>query len=82
MKKHQSRTTVSTSREQTAITYNSFGALKPNKDFRALLAWANMMIPSFQLLASSFTENKAGKEVNGFFSKYAIIYPMYFNALY
>ena len=38
MKKHWSRTTVSTSREQTAITYNSLGALQPNKDFRALLA--------------------------------------------
>jgi len=32
-------------------------------------------------LAPSFTKNKAGKEVNGIFSKYAIIYPMYFNAL-
>ena len=33
MKKHLSRTTASTSREQTAITYNSLGALQPNKDF-------------------------------------------------
>ena len=29
MKKHRSRTTVSTSREQMAITYNSLGALQP-----------------------------------------------------
>jgi len=50
-----------------AITYNSLGALQPNKDFRAPLAWANTMIPSFKPLASSFTENKVGKEVNGFF---------------
>ena len=40
-------TTVSTSREQTAITCNSLSTLQPNKDFRAPLAWANTMIPSF-----------------------------------
>ena len=45
MKKHRSRTTAPTSREQTAITYNFLGALQPNKDFRAPLAWANTMIP-------------------------------------
>ena len=30
---YRSQMTASTSREQTAITYNSRGALKPNKDF-------------------------------------------------
>jgi len=55
------------------------GALQPNKDFQAPLAWANTMTPRFSPLAPSFT---AGKEVNGIFSKYAIIYPMCFNALY
>ena len=40
-------TTTPTSRELTAITYNSFGALQSNKDFLAPLAWANKMIPRF-----------------------------------
>ena len=82
MKKHRSRTTVSTSREQTAITHNSLGALQPNKDVRAPLAWANTMISRFSPLAPSFTKNKAGKEVNRFFSRYAIIYPICFNPLH
>jgi len=47
MKKHRLWTTVSMSREQMAITYNSLGAQQPNKDFRAPLAWANTMIPRF-----------------------------------
>jgi len=34
------------------------------------------------MFAPSFTKNKACKEVNRIFSKYAIIYLMYFNALY
>ena len=47
MKKHRSRMTASTSREQMAITYNSLSALQPNKDFRPPFAWANTMIPRF-----------------------------------
>jgi len=47
MKKRQSQATTLTSCEQTALTYNSFDALQPNKDFQAPLAWANMMIPVF-----------------------------------
>ena len=33
MKKYRLHATTLTSRELTAITYNSFGALQPNKDF-------------------------------------------------
>ena len=47
MKKHRMRAKASTSREQMAITYDSFGALQSNKDFRASLTWANKMILSF-----------------------------------
>ena len=82
MKKHRSRTTVSTSREQTAITYNSLGALQPNKDFRALLAWANTMIPRFYRWPLPSPRTRRVKKWTDFFSNYAIIYPMCFNALY
>jgi len=59
MKKNQSRTIVSTPRKQTAITYNSLGAMQPNKNFRAPLAWANMMI-SKVLNVHSFLHQKQG----------------------
>ena len=36
--------TALTSREQTTITYNSLGALQPDKDFQAPLAWANIQV--------------------------------------
>ena len=47
MKKYRSQVNTSMSREQMAITHNSFDALQSNNDFQAPLAWANKMIPSF-----------------------------------
>ena len=56
-----------------AITYNSFGTLQANEDFRAPLAWVNTMIPRFEPLAPSFTKNKAGKQVYEFFQNTQIL---------
>ena len=70
IKKHWSWVTASTSREQTAKSYNSFGALQSNRfsssgecDYTQVLT-----------VGPSFTKNKMCKEVNRFFSspKYAI----------
>ena len=54
-------------RWKTAITYNSFGALRSNKDFQASFAEANKMVPGFYPLTPSITKNKTCKEVNGIF---------------
>ena len=47
IKKHQSRATASTLREQMAITYNSFGALQLNKIFELLLLGQIRWYPGF-----------------------------------
>jgi len=69
MKKHWLRTTASTSREQTAITYNSLGSLQPNKDFRAPLAWVNTMIPRFNRWPLPSPRTRQVKKLTDFFQK-------------
>jgi len=47
MKKHRARTTISTSREQTAITYNSLDALQQNRFFELFLRGRIRWYPVF-----------------------------------
>ena len=47
IKKHRLQTTALTSRELTAITYNSFGTLQSNKDFLSSSCLGNKMKPGF-----------------------------------
>ena len=82
MKKHRSRTTTLTPHEQTAITYNSFGALQSNKDFWALLTWANKIMISFNHWSLSSLRARRVNKLTDFFQNTQSFFPMYFNALY
>ena len=82
MKKYRWWVTALMSLEQTAITYNSFGVLQSNKDFQAPLLGQIRWYQGFNCWQLPLPRTRRVKSLRIFFSKYAIIYPMYFNALY
>ena len=82
MKKHWLWATASTSRELTAITYNSLMYCNQAKIFNLLLLRKIRWYPGFNRWFLPSPRTKGVKKLRFFFSKYAIVYPMYFNALY